>query len=516
MQDKAFILGVDAGTTVVKTSVFDVEGTHIASASQKVPIQSPQPGWAQQDMHEVWDAAATTIREAIAESGIPPQQIAVVSACGQGDGAWMLDAQHEPVCPAPLWNDARAADIIQRWEADGILADLYPRNGTVMWPGTQAALLVWVRDNRPEDFARIHAVMSCKDWIKFRLTDVICTDETDGSIPFMNLAARAYDDYQLDRIGLAECRHLLPRVTQSHDVIGSVTPAAAQQTGLAAGTPVVSGMMDVNANAIGTGAIHDGQCFTILGTTGINCMILSEPNFEPADVGASACHSVPGTWLRLLGAMAGTPNLDWYVDNMGEVFRMEAGSDDVFSQIESAIAPIPAGSGGVLFHPFLRGERAPFLEPAATGGFFGVTVDTTRAQLARAVYEGIAFSVKHCYSQMGTVGRVVLAGGGAGSHAWCQILADMLNCEVVVPEGEQFGTLGAALAGAVGVGIYPDYAAATAQCVKIARRYTPQQDNVATYDVLFPLYTQLIESMQGFWRERQHALSNLASHNQGK
>lgn len=504
-----YMLGIDIGTSLIKTVIFDLTGAEVGTDSQTVQIDGPQPGWTQQDMQAVWQEAAATIQGAITQAGVDPAQIAVVGPTGQGDGAWMIDRNGNPVGPAPLWNDGRATDVITRWEKDGILANLFTKGGTVLWPGAQAPILAWLRENEPETFNNIATVFCCKDWLKFKLTGQICTDESDGSIPFMSMTTRQYDDDQLALLHMADLKDKLPPVRLSHKIIGHVTDAAAAETGLAAGTPVVSGLLDVAANAVGIGAINGGQSFTLLGTTALNAIVLDHPALDPADVGATVCHGLPGRWLRVLGAMAGTPNLDWYLANMGEIFQTEADQQqvDVFSLLERAVSETPVGAGGVIFHPYLQGERAPFLNPAARAGFFGVSADTTRRHLVRAVYEGVAFSIRDCFESIGAnVQEVMLAGGGANSPAWCQMLADVTGCKMVVPAGTQFGTLGAALVGAVGVGLFESIDDAVARCVKTDRTYTPNPANRQKYNGLYQLYRNLIEPMAAFWTARQEVL----------
>jgi len=500
-----FILGIDAGTSLIKTVVFDLQGQELGASSRKAELESPHSGWFQQDMRTVWEATTTTIKEAVQNSGINPADIAVIGPTGQGDGAWMVDQHGEPVAPAPLWNDGRAGEIVARWEADGVLSAVFKRGGTVLWPGAQAAILAWMRENEPRIFERISTVFCCKDWIKLKLTGTLSTDETDGSIPFMAMASRAYDDEQMRLLGLADICDKLPPVRQSHQIVGTVTAEAANLTGLKEGTPVVSGMIDVAASAVGIGVIDAGQSFSIIGTTALNAIVLDKPILEPDNVGATICHSVPGRWMRVLGSMAGTPNLDWYIANMGEIFKTEADQtgSDVFGLLEEAILQVPVGSGGLIFHPYLQGERAPFLNPNARAGMYGISADTTRAHLARSVYEGVALSIRDCFENIGSgVTTVMLSGGGANSAAWCQILADATNCTMSVPAGTQFGTLGAALAGAVGVGLFDSYASAAQQAVRIARTYQPDPHNVQRYNELYSLYRDLIERMGPFWAAR--------------
>jgi sugar (pentulose or hexulose) kinase len=504
-----YLLGLDIGTSLIKTVIFDLTGAEVGLGTQKVKVDSPQPGWFQQDMDAVWQGAAVSMREAIAAAGIDPAKIAVVGPTGQGDGAWMIDAACQPVGPAPLWNDGRAGEIINRWEEVGILSELFKQGGTVLWPGAQAAILAWLRQNDPDAFDRIDTVFCCKDWIKFKLTGQICTDETDGSIPFMSMATRQYDDGQLALLQMDDVKTKLPPVKMAHEVMGYITAEAAAETGLMAGTPVVAGLLDVAANAVGIGAINAGQSFTLLGTTALNAIILDEPILDPVDVGATVCHGLPGRWMRVLGAMAGTPNLDWYLANMGEIFQVEADNQsvDVYTLLEKAVSETPVGAGGVIFHPYLQGERAPFLNPAARAGFFGVSAETTRRHLARAVYEGVAFSIRDCFESIEPgVQEVMLAGGGANSPTWCQILADATGCTMVVPAGTQLGTLGAALVGAVGVGLFENLDQAVERCVKIDRTYTPNPNNCQKYDALYQLYRHLIEPMASFWAARQKLL----------
>ncbi|MEW5957500.1 MAG: FGGY-family carbohydrate kinase [Chloroflexota bacterium] len=504
-----YLLGIDIGTSLIKTVIFDLNGAEVGQGVQKVRVDSPQPGWFQQDMEAVWQGAAASIKAAIARAGIDPAQIAVVGPTGQGDGAWMIDAAGQPVGPAPLWNDGRAGDIISRWEQAGLLSELFKQGGTILWPGAQAAILAWLRQNEPDTFDRIDTVFCCKDWIKYKLTGQICTDETDGSIPFMSMASRRYDDGQLMLLHMGDVKTKLPPVKMAHEVMGYVTAAAAVETGLAAGTPVVAGLLDVAANAVGIGAIDAGQSFTLLGTTALNAIILDRPALDPVDVGATVCHGLPERWMRVLGAMAGTPNLDWYLANMGEIFQVEADSQgvDVYTLLEKTVGETPVGAGGVIFHPYLQGERAPFLNPAARAGFFGVSAATTRDHLARAVYEGVALSIRDCFESIGSqVQQVMLAGGGSNSPAWCQILADATGCPMVVPAGTQFGTLGAALVGAVGVGVFANLETAVARCIKIERTVTPNPANRQKYDALYALYRSLIPPMTAFWTARQKLL----------
>jgi len=503
---RTHLLGIDVGTSLVRAVVYDLEGREVGRASRKSETESPHPGWAQQDMAAVWRLTAEAIREAVAASAVAPSDLAAVGPSGQGDGAWLLDVHGQPVCKAPLWNDGRAADVVESWQSRGLLARAFVKGGTMLWPGALAPLLAFLREHEPELHGRIATAFCCKDWITYRLTGVLGTDESDGSIPFMSLATRSYDPGQAEMLGLGDDLAHLPQVRRSHEVVGEVSGQAAAATGLCAGTPVVAGMLDVAANAVGVGALAPGQTLTILGTTALNAVVLGAPVFDPGGIGATLCHAVPGRWLRVLGAMAGTPNLEWYVAAMGEIFRAEAARrpEGLWTLVEEAVAASPAGAGGVLYHPYLQGERAPFMNPNARAGFFGIGAGTTRADLARAVHEGVGLAIRDCLEAVGRRrAEVMLAGGGSRSQAWCQILADVTGRPMCVPAGSEFGTLGAAAAAGVGTGLFTDYEDAVKRCVRIERVYEPRPRYEARYAELYLLYRELQGALSSFWERRE-------------
>ncbi len=508
---KKYLLGIDAGTSVIKAVLFDFSGTEIGSGSQRVTTDTPSPSWAQQSPELVWQATANAIKQAIGHASISSDEIAVVGPSGQGDGAWMIDKTGAPLSPTPLWNDGRASDVISTWENDGILEQIYKINGTQLWPGSAAPILTWMKRNDPDRFSTISTLFCSKDWIKYKLTGTVTTDESDGSIPFLNLAGRSYDDDLLELTGLQEMKPKLAKIVPTHEVIGEVTAQASRETGLNQGTPVVSGMMDVAANAIGAGVIEAGQALSILGTTSMNMVVLDSASTKPMGIGATTCHGVANRWMRILGAMTGTPNLDWYIDAMGASLKKEAAAKklDLFSLLEKAVDQSPIGSQGVIFHPFLLGERAPFVNSSARAGFFGIHANTTENDLLRAIYEGIALSSRDCYEKVGAdLNEITLVGGGSRSRIWCQTLADAVGCRMQVPCGSQFGALGAAIAGGIGIGIYQDYGSALEQCLKIEQVYDPSLNNSKKYDDLYRLYSDLISHMESFWDDNRQMMDN--------
>jgi sugar (pentulose or hexulose) kinase len=506
---KQYLMGIDAGTSMVKAVLYDLGGRELGSGEKAVAVNSPHPGWAQQDPALVWEAAAFAIAAAIGFSGVRAEEIAVVGPCGQGDGAWCIDAAGHPMSPTPLWNDGRAADLLNEWEETGLLKRIYTVNGTQLWPGAAAPLIAWYQQHKPGAIPPGSTLFCCKDWIKFKLTGTVTTDESDGSIAFMDLAARQYDPRLPEWMGLSGKMPKLAPLVPSHEVVGEVTAAAANKTGLAQGTPVVAGMLDVAANAVGAGVIQAGQAVTIIGTTSLNMVVGADAGSEPEGIGATTCHGVPGRWMRILGAMTGTPNLDWYIENLGAAHHGKKGDRqaDLFGRLEDAVAKAPVGAGGVLFHPYLCGERAPFVNPHAKAAFFGIQATTTNDHLLRAIYEGIALSARDCYQKVQQpLSEITLVGGGAGSRVWCQILADVLGCKMIVPRGRQFGALGAAITGAVGVGLFEDYAEGVDRCLAIEQVFEPVAEHQRRYDDQYRLYSRLVERMQDYWTESRVVL----------
>lgn len=503
MKDKV-LLGIDVGTSVIKAILLDGEGRELGTSRRRVPVSSPQPGWMEQDMHVVWRATAAVIRAILKRSEVTPADVLAIGVAGQGDGAWMVDETGRPVRAAPLWSDNRAAGYIDQWRNDGTLEACFRSGGTVLWPGSQAAILAWLRDHEPQAYRDIRWVYCCKDWINYQLTGVVCTDESDGSIPFSAIERRAYDETLLDLLGFLDQKDHLPPIRESHQIIGRVTKEAGKSTGLVPGAPVVAGSVDVIANAIGAGVIEPGGSLLILGTTAVNAVVMDRPDLEPANVGATVCHAVPGRWLRALGSLAGTPNIDWFIQAIGVPRGSRKSRESVYDACSRLIGGSAPGAGGIVYHPFLRGERAPFLQPAACASFFGISQATSRLDLLRAVYEGVALSLRDCYERTGRkVDQATLSGGGAQSAFWCQMLADVTGREIAVPAGAEFGAKGAALLAGIGAGRYADCQDAVRRTVVIERSYTPDPRVKGRYDDLYGLYRGLYESFEPFWLARQ-------------
>jgi sugar (pentulose or hexulose) kinase len=502
-----YILGIDVGTSVIKSIVFDLEGNERAVSSKENILLHPAPTWVEQDMTAVWRAVAATVREVIAGSGCLPEEIAAIGVTGQGDGTWLVDDSGQPVRNAILWMDGRTGEMVRDAHNHGLSEAVFAITGTALNTSNQALQLRWLAANEPTVLAKAHAALRAKDWIFFNLTGQVSTDESDASHTYFSAGTRGYDDHVLDLLNVTRLRRLLPDARPASANSSSLLPEMADALGLADGTPVVAGPFDVAAADLGAGVLQAGEACTILGTAGIHQLILEEPVARPVNIGYTMCHAPPHKLVRLLPTMTGTLNLQWFVREFyaSELAAANTHGDDFWADLEAEAATVPLGCFGVMYHPFIdpAGERSPFVRPDARAQFTGVSVNHTRAVLLRAIYEGVVLSAMDCYEHLGVAVRVLtLAGGGARSPFWAQMFADALGCEVIVAEGSEYGARGAAMNAGVAGGLYSSYDEAVTRCVRPARSYQPHTVRTAEYQTLLHLYRTSYEALFPLWELR--------------
>lgn len=506
-----YLLGIDAGTSVIKAAVFDPTGEELSRGAASVPITNPAPHMAEEDMETVWQAAITAIRDAVSAAGVPAEEIVAVSATGQGDGNWLINANGTPAGPAVLWTDGRAGSTIDRWYEDGTVSAQFDISGTGPYAGTSSAILRWRKDHEPESLSGVTNLW-CKDWIEYRLTGDISTDASDASLSGIDARTRQWSQEVLRTWGIDDVREVLPPIKSATDLAGHVTQAASEATGLPEGTPVYKGQMDITASSLGVGVARPGDCMAVIGTAGIVTVATDtlENGFAPADSGWVIPHS-PSTWIRAMGMNFCTPNLDWFLEQLGAGYRAQAAEtgEDIFALLDRVVTQTPVGSRGVLFHGYLApgGERAPFVKPSARGSFTGITGSHTTDDMLRAVYEGVAYGIRDCLDSIPTEVRVVrMAGGGANSTVWCQIFADVLGRTIEVPAGTEFGAKGAAIVAGVGAGVFESYEKGADATVRVRRTYEPDPDRAATYNRFFPIYRRTRQALMPLWDELQAAV----------
>lgn len=511
MREGQCLIGVDAGTSVVKAVAFDVLGNELASHESSMPLRRPEPLWIEQDMDELWETVKVCLGRVARHLQEQKREIGGIGITSTGDGTWIIDQAGNPVRGGILWCDGRAGKVVERLHAQGVAQKAFDICGTSVFTGSQASQLLWLRENEPASLQKAQTIFHAKDWLFYKLTGVISSDETDESLTMLRMATRQYDRDLFRIFGIEDLYSKFPPVNSTEENIGALSPGVAADLNLPPGIAVGSGPMDVAACALGTGAVEHGQASSILGTAGIHQVIMQEPILEPRMVGMTLCHGVKGRWIRMMAAMTATPNLDWFLKELGVGLTLEAkeAATGVYEHLDKVVASIPTGCDGVVFHPYLfpGGERGPFVKPTARASFTGLNLNHTGKHLLRAVYEGVAFSTLDCYRNMPIEPKVVfLSGGGANSPVWCQILADCLGKQVSVPEGSQFGAKGAAVNVGIAVGAYRDAQDGVAQSVRTARLYEPDASNTKLYQQLYEIYRQIAARQMDLWDQRAEIL----------
>jgi xylulokinase len=496
-----YFLGIDSSTTGVKALLMDDKGDVAGAATTDLQLSTPKPLWSEQEPADWWNGAANSIRQVLQQTGVSGDEVAAIGLTGQMHGLTMLDEAGQVLRPAILWNDQRTGaqcDEIRERVGKKRLIEL---TGNDALAGFTAPKILWVREHEPELFARARHILLPKDYVRFKLTGDYATDKADAAGTLLLDVKRR--DWSAEVLAALEIpAEWLPSTHEGPQVTGSVSTGAAQATGLKAGTPVVGGGGDQAAQAVGVGAVQPGVIALTLGTSGVVFASAAEPFIEPEGRLHAFCHAAPGRW-HLMGVMlSAAGSLRWYRDTLAP------GSD--YDTLLGPAADIPPGSEGLLFLPYLTGERTPHPDPLARGAFAGLTIRHTQAHLTRSVLEGVAFGLRDSFELMKSAGladikQVRVSGGGARSPLWRQILADVLSVELATVNTTEGAAYGAALLAGVGAGVWPDVDAACEACVKLTGSTSPQMDVVAQYEPVYAQYRELYPAL----REISHKLSNL-------
>jgi L-xylulokinase len=499
-----YLLGIDNGSTVSKASLFDLHGREIATASCKADTEYPHPGWTERGMEMLWQSTASAIRQVIAKSGAKPEEIAGIGNTGHGNGVYLLDRQGAPLRNGIQSMDSRAAPILTEWNERDLHTRVFPFTIQSFWAAQPNALLVWLKQNEPQNYERLGAILMVKDYIKYRLTGEITADYTDMSATsLLDVRKRCYSRELMELYGIPEAYDALPPLKLSSEVIGRVTHQAAQDTGLASGTPVVGGLFDVDASAIGAGAIQISQACLVIGSWSINEVITRNPIVDPG-LFMTTLFALDDLFLTIEGSATSATNLEWFVNQCCGDERAEAKRRgiSVYEVCNEEVASLPPGSTNIIFHPFLYGSN---VQPTARAGFYGVAGWHTRAHLLRALYEGVVYGHLSHIEKLRKAGAQIntarLTGGGSRSLVWSQMFADTLDVPMEVSDGNELGARGAALSAGIGAGIYSDYAEAVREAVSVVRVHEPRSTNTPFYLARYAEYKRLTQVMQEPWEE---------------
>lgn len=481
------LLGLDIGTTGAKALLVAADGTVVSGHTAEYPLSTPRPGWSEQDPADWWRGTVAAIRAVLAAAG--GAEVAGVGLTGQMHGLVLLDAAGRVLRPCILWNDQRTtrqcAEITRRVGAERLLE----LTGKPALTGFTASKLLWVREHEPGVWAAARHLLLPKDYLRWRLTGEFATDAADASgTNLLDVGRRAWSDEVIGRLEIPP--GWLPRLLESPEVSGRVSADTAAETGLAAGTPVAAGAGDQAAQAIGTATLADRDVSVTIGTSGVVFAATSSYRHDPSGRLHAYCHALPGRW-HLMGVMlAAGGSLRWFRD---ACCSAEPRAYEIIDREAAGVAP---GAEGLLFLPYLSGERCPHPDPDARGVFFGLSLHHTRAHLARAVLEGVTFGLRDSLDLLPGLGinpgRLRVSGGGSRSALWRQLMADVFNAEVETVNSEQGAALGAALLGGVSAGVFADVETACARAVRVTGRVRPgpgrgvYDDRYRRYRALYP------------------------------
>jgi xylulokinase len=491
-------LGIDVSTTGAKALLVDGAGAVVATATTPLTLQTPRPLWSEQDPHEWWTGTTKSIRAVLAAARASGPDVAAVGLTGQMHGLVLLDGKRRVLRPAILWNDQRTGAECNEIRARvGGKAALVRETGNDALTGFTAPKILWVRNHEPTVFAQARHVLLPKDYVRLRLTGIAAMDKADGSGTLLfDLAARSWSARVLERLEIP--REWLPPTFEGPEPTGEVTAEAASETGLAPGTPVVAGGGDQAAGAVGAGAVRPGIVALTLGTSGVVFATTPKALVEPEGRLHAFCHAVPGRWHFMGVTLSAAGSLQWYRDVLAPAEEF----DTLCQEAEQA----PAGSEGLVFLPYLSGERTPYPDPLARASFVGLTLRHRRGHLTRAVLEGVAFSMRDCFSLLkgaglGEVRQVRVAGGGARSALWRRIVASVLGVELVTVNSSEGAAYGAALLAGVGAGAWPSVDAACDVAIAVTGRDAPEAAWVDAYRGPYERYRELYPALKpGFDR----------------
>jgi len=494
-----YVLGIDISTTGVKALLANERGDVIGTATNGLSFSTPRPLWSEQHPADWWKSAVESIRNVLQDTGLRGGDVCAVGLTGQMHGLTLLDASGEALRPAILWNDQRAGpqcDEIRRRLGRDRLIQI---TGNDALTGFTAPKALWVRDHEPAVFDKVRQILLPKDYVRWRLTGEYATDLAGAAgTLLLDIKARDWSGVVLEALGLPQA--WLPPTHEGPEVTGEISPGAAAATGLAPGTPVVAGGGDQAAQAVGVGAVRPGTVALTLGTSGVVFASTDRPFVEPDGRLHAFCHAVPGRWHLMAVMLSAAGSLRWYRDGLAP------GTD--YESLLAPAASVTPGSEGLVFLPYLTGERTPHPDPLARGAFLGLTVRHTQAHLTRAVLEGVAFGLRESFELMRDTGATVtkqvrISGGGARSDLWRQIIADVLDEELVSVNTAEGAAYGAALLAGVGAGIWRDVDTACAEAVRQTGLTVPNARAAGRYGQMYSLYQGLYPALA----ELSHELS---------
>lgn len=501
---KQYLLGIDIGTSACKIALFEKDGTVVVSTTGDYPVYYPHEGWAEQNPDEWWSAVCGAVKNLLAAYPIQPEEIASVGIDGQSWSAIPIDTDGNVLANTPIWMDTRAQSICDRLN-EKIGADkIFELSGNSLQPSYSTAKIIWYRENMPEMYEKIDKILQSNAFIAYRLTGEITHDLSQGyGIHCFDMKNQVWDDAMCEALEIP--RSFLPELVPSHQVVGKVTEKAAEECGLAVGTPVVAGGLDAACGTLGAGVVKPGQTQEQGGQAGGMSISIDEYAADPRLI--LSPHVVPGQWLLQGGTTGGGGVMRWFEKEFAESERMkeEVTGKSSLVQLNDIAQEVPAGSDGVVFLPYMSGERSPIWDPNAKGVYYGLDFSKTKGHMVRASMEGVALALKHNLDIAEETGAKVdelwAMGGSANSLLWTQIKADVTGKPIAVPASDTATTLGAVILAGVGVGLYDSFEEAVSMTVKVTRRHEPNMENYKIYQKNYETYLALYQNLKDIMKK---------------
>jgi len=511
-QGRDLIVGIDAGTSMIKTVAFTRDGRQLGEFALPNSYRVAAGGRVEQEMARTWTDTVAAVRGLSAVVPDLGAHLAAIAVTGQGDGTWLIDDDGRPVAPALLWLDSRAAKLVEEIRSAERNTKLYRRTGSGLNACQQGAQLAWFKTHEPDVLSRASTAFHCKDWLYFRLTGERATDPSEATFTCGDFRKRGFEQETADLIGIGDLTRLFPEVVDGVATTHRLSDAAAAETGLPAGVPVSLGYVDVICTALGAGlydAAPDVGC-TIVGSTGMHMRLAANADavtLNSEATGYTMPFPVPGHYAQMQSNMAATLNIDWLLDLALDVLAAEGvtrSRGDLLKKLDERV--LQAEPGEMLFHPFISdaGERGPFIAHEACAQFFGLRSRHRYWDLMRAVIEGLAFAARDCYAAMGTLPRDIrITGGAARSRALGTILGATLDCNIRICSRAEAGAAGAAMIAAVATGCYDNMAACADKWVSphLSTPQAPDPALAARYAKLFPVYLDARLGSQPVWKQ---------------
>lgn len=497
----SYLIGTDIGTSGTKTVLFDELGNSIADALYEYEMAQPQNGWAEQDPADWWKAVCLSIRDVITKSGVKTAEIKGIGLSGQMHGLVMLDKNDEIIRPSIIWCDQRTSFECEQITSLIGADNLIKITANPALTGFTASKIMWVKNNEPDNFERCHKIMLPKDYIRYLLTGEFATEVSDASgMQLLDIPSRQWSSFVLDKLGIGIEK--LGKVYESYEITGYINTSAAALTGLEKGTIVVGGAGDQAAGAVGNGIVREGILSATIGTSGVVFAHTDKISIDPKGRVHTFCHAVPGAWHVMGVTQAAGLSFKWMRDNFfgNEKETALLLGEDMNYVMDKICARVPCGANGLIYLPYLMGERTPHLDPNARGVFFGLSAIHSKADMLRAVMEGVIFSLCDCIHIIRGMGiepeTVFASGGGGNSKLWRQMMADAFGMNISVSNSKQGGALGVAILAGVGAGIYESVPSACSALIGARETTDYNPGNASVYNKNYKLYGELYRQLR--------------------